>query len=76
MRLLPVHLIDHRREPDGYILEAINWRRPKASHKGRGWRYPATRHDGREALLDNFWAILKTEGIEAVRAGLVKANRL
>lgn len=68
--------IDYRREPDGYILEAINWRSPNAHMGRRGWRYPSSRQEGRDALLEHFWAILKVEGIEALRAGAVKRDRL
>lgn len=68
--------LDYRREPDGYIIEAINWRAPKAKMGKRAWRYPDSRAEGRETMLDHFWAILKVEGIEALRTGAVKRNKL
>lgn len=70
------YFLDYRREPNGYVVEAVNWRAKKAKHGRRGWRYPANRAEGREAMLEHFWAILKVEGLEAFRTGAVKRNRL
>lgn len=62
--------LGNRREPDGYRIEAVNWRTRK------GGRSPRSAQEGRDAMLDHFWAILKVRGIEGMRAGAVKRDRL
>ena len=63
--------LGHRRAPDGYKILAVNWTSAKGRTKAARSESEAT-----DTMIDHFWNILKVKGLDALRAGSVKRNRL
>lgn len=67
--------VDHRREPDGFRIRIIDWKR--AGRHARRAKVGRPRNEADErAALDSFWAILQASGLDGLRIGGVKRNKL
>lgn len=63
--------LDHRRAPDGYKIMAVSW----SSKPGRV-KAARSESEATDAMVEHFWNILKVKGLDALRAGSVKRDRL
>lgn len=57
------YFVEHKAEPIGYRIEAINWKRGAIEGEAK------TPEQGRRAMLEHFWYVLKADGLKGLRIG-------